>query len=93
VGRSRRGRRRHRQQGFSGFGQKQAWRPLLRGMGLRGRGKRQFFNSMSGIMVFSAGVTGAFFGFSVLGWSGAVVGFLVAAALMSAFVTKGRYLR
>jgi hypothetical protein len=44
-------------------------------------------------MVLSAGVAGAFVGYSVLGLVGAVVGFLVFVGLMGKFVVGGRYYR
>lgn len=91
--RRRRGGKNKRHRGFSGPGQRQAWEPILRGAGIGGREKRSFFNTVSGIMVLSAGVAGACFGYSLLGFFGAVVGFIVAAGLVGKFVKKGRYLR
>ena len=66
---------------------------LAQGVGASGGEKRQFLNQISGIMVLSAGVAGAFVGYSVLGLVGAVVGFLVFAGLMGKFVVGGRYYR
>jgi hypothetical protein len=93
MGRSRRGKKNKQQQGFSGPVQRHVWGSMLPDAGLEGRNKRRFFNTLSRIMILSAGVAGAFLGMSVLGWTGALIGFLVAAALMFAFVVGGRYLR
>jgi hypothetical protein len=86
-------RRSKRAQGFSGSGQRQAWNLVTRGTGVRGREKRQFFNQISGIMVLSAAIAGAIFGYSLLGWLGAILGLVVAAGLMAQFVVRNRYYR
>lgn len=54
---------------------------------------RECQNTVSGIMVLSAGVAGACFGYSLLRIFGAVVGCIVAAGLVGKFVKKGRYFR
>ena len=84
MGKGRRGGR----QGF-GFG----GHSLAEGAGARGREKRGMLNQMSGIMVLSAGVAGAFFGYSVFGLVGAAIGFIACAGFTSKFVTGGRYFR
>ena len=55
--------------------------------------KRRFFNQISGIMVLSAAVAGALFGYSLLGLVGGIIGLIAAAALMGKFVVRGRYFR
>src|SRR5438067_1535886 len=79
VGRSKHRRGGKRNQGFSGPGQRHAWGLMARDAGIRGREKRDFFNQASGIMVLSAGVAGAIFGYSLLGWIGGIVGLMAAA--------------
>jgi hypothetical protein len=93
VARPRNRRRSNRNKGFSGPGQRHAWGLITRGAGIRGREKRRFFNQISGIMVLSAAVAGAVFGYSLFGWLGGITGLLVAAALMGKFVVRGRYFR
>jgi hypothetical protein len=93
MGRSRRRRRSKRAQGFNGPGQRHAWNLVTRGAGLRGREKRQFFNQISGIMALSATIAGAIFGYSLMGWLGAILGLVVAAGLMAKFLVSNRYYR
>jgi hypothetical protein len=66
---------------------------VARGTGAAGGEKRRLLNQISGIMVLSAGVAGAFFGFVMLGVAGAVIGFVAFAGLMGKFVVGGRYYR
>lgn len=66
---------------------------LARGVGARGKDKRQLFNQFSGIMVVSAAVAGAFLGYSWFGFLGAVLGLIFAAAAMNNFVVRKRYYR
>lgn len=89
----RRGKRGRRPQGFSGPEQRPVTDMLARGVGAQGRGKRQFFNQLSGIMVLSAAVAGAFLGYTWLGCFGAVIGLVVAGGAMSKFVVGQRFYR
>ena len=93
MGRSRRRQSRNRSQGFSGSVQLLAWGPITRRAGIRGRRKRKFFNQVSVVMVLSVGMIGAAFGYSLLGWVGAILGFLVAAGFMNKFVIRKRFYR
>ena len=93
MGRKRKSRRGKRAQGFSRPGQGQAWGLITRGAGIKGGEKRRFFNQLSGIMVLSAAVAGALFGYSLLGWLGGIIGLIVGAALMGKLVIRGRYFR
>lgn len=93
MGRPKNNRRGRRQKGFSEPGHRQAWDYMLRGSGVQGREKRRFFNTISGGMVLSAGLVGAFFGYSLLGLLGILIGFLVAGGLMANFVIKSRSFR
>lgn len=67
-------------QGFSGPEQRPVTDTLARGVGAKGRSKRHLFNQISGIMIMSAAVAGAFLGYTWLGCFGAVVGLIIAAA-------------
>lgn len=93
MGRSRKGGRRKREYGFSGPRHRWAWGPITRGAGISGREKRQFFNQISAAMILAAGLVGALFGYSLLGWIGALIGLVVATGLMRTFVVGGRFYR
>ena len=66
---------------------------LAEGTRARGREKRGFLNSVSGIMVISAGVAGAFFGYGIMGALGALIGGVLCAGFVTKFVVGGRYFR
>ena len=66
---------------------------LTRGVGAQGRGKRQFFNRISVIMVLSAAVAGGLLGYTWFDCFGAVLGLVVAGGGMSMFVVSQRYYR
>jgi len=93
MGRHRRGKRNHRQQGFSGPKQRPVNNMLARAVGVRGRDKRHFFNQLAGSMVIGAGVAGAFLGYNWFGFFGAVFGLVVGVGAMSKFVVGRRYFR
>lgn len=93
MGRSRHRNRNKSKQGFS----RPAFRPFTnmvsRSVGARGRGKRQYLNELSTIMVFGAAVTVSVIGLGLFGWFGAFIGFIVGGGMMSRFVVKERFHR
>lgn len=89
----RRGNRGRQPQGFSGPEQRPVTDTLARGVGAKGRSKRHLFNQISGIMIMSAAVAGAFLGYTWLGCFGAVVGLIIAGGVISKLVVGRRYYR
>jgi hypothetical protein len=68
---------------------RQGWRV----MGFFGSDKRRALNQISAYMVLVGGVAVACFGYSLLGWVGAIVGFLVGIGLITKAVQRGRFFR
>jgi hypothetical protein len=93
MGQKRQQRRWKKNPGFSSPNQRLAWDVITRGTGARGRDKRDFFNQVSGIIVLSAAVAGAFFGYAALGGVGLILGPVISAVLTANFLTRGRYFR
>jgi hypothetical protein len=93
MSRRRKGKKAQRPKGFSSSFLRPLSEIVPRGTGMRGRQKRQYFNELSGAMVFGAGVACAVGGFSLLGVPGAIIGTLCGAGLMSKYVVKNRYFR
>jgi hypothetical protein len=77
--------------GFTGYGFGSFYRVLL--PGLRGRGKRGFFNKVSDYLVLGVGLGGALVGGTWAGPVGAVVGLGAGLAVGSALAVRGGYYR
>jgi hypothetical protein len=61
--------------------------------GVRGRDRRDFFNSVSVVTILGMGLFGALVGSGFAGAGGAIVGFLVAVGIMTHTMTRHRFLR
>ena len=79
-----------RPQGFTGPGMRQLFDAVLP---MKGRERKQFYNSASTGLVVGLGIGGAMLGGSWAGPVGAVIGFGVGATAGGLFVEKQRYYR
>jgi hypothetical protein len=60
---------------------------------IRGRDRRQFFNSVSGVMPLWFGVLGALLGWGMRGPQGVILGLGAGVVFGDRFLTKNRYYR
>ena len=79
-----------RPQGFTGPGMRQLFDAVLP---MKGKERKQFYNSASTGLVVGLGIGGAMLGGSWAGPVGAVIGFGVGATAGGLFVEKQRYYR
>jgi hypothetical protein len=60
---------------------------------MRGRERRQFFNTLSSTIVLASGLTGALLGYSWFGFWGGCLGLSIGIAAGGSVAGKGRFYR
>jgi hypothetical protein len=76
---------------FLDFGTRPLWDLIAPGM--RGRERRQLFNRLSSWNVLGMGLLGGFMGWTAAGPVGAILGFVVAVAVLGHVLSKHRFYR
>jgi hypothetical protein len=76
--------------GYTGPGFKQLWDLFLP---LRGRDRREFFNTVSATIALAGGLTGALIGFSCFGLLGGIFGLGAGVTLGGSIAERGRFYR